>query len=252
MTGDDAIAALRLPAATRVDQRIAKTLLIEHGAPTAADKRRINDGIERIHWVAALKPATIGVAPYGDAEREYLEIAVLRVALKPVAKAVPRLIELLHRAIPYPVLALIEYGGQLNLSVAHLRWSQGETGKTVLDGDVIAVDVPAEDGALGAPFADALAVDKQPRGSLRTVYQGWADTLLALEAARVTGRFEILADAERRMQRDAALRKYARFDAEIARLRAAGKKEKQMARQVALNLELQQAQAERAQALEQL
>lgn len=249
MTADDVIAALRLPVGARIEQRIAKTLLIEHGAPTAADKRRINDGIERIDWVAALKPATVGIAAYKDAEREYLEIAVLHVTLKPTAKGVPRLIELLHRAIPYPVLALTEPGEGPLLSVAHLRWSQGEAGKTVLDGDVLAVAVPPEDGTLAALFADALALDKQPRGSLRSVYQGWMDTLLALEAARVTGRFELYADPARRSARDAALRECARLDAEIARLRAAGKKEKQMARQVALNLELKQAEASRAAAL---
>lgn len=249
MQADDILRALALPTAARIDQRIPKTLLIEHGAPTATDKRHINDGIERIQWVATLKPATIGVAAHKDAEREYLEIAVLRAALKPAAKAVPRLVELLHRAIPYPVLALVEQGEQLNISTAHLRWSQGEAGKTVLDGGVVAVDAPTGGDAFGAPFAEALALGQQPHLSLRTVYQGWMDTLMALAAARVTGRFEILADAARRTQRDAALRECARLDAEITRLRAAGKKEKQMARQVALNLELKQAEADRDTAL---
>lgn len=55
MTADDLITALELPAASRVERRVPKTLLTEHGAPTAADKRRINDGIERVQWVAALK-----------------------------------------------------------------------------------------------------------------------------------------------------------------------------------------------------
>jgi hypothetical protein len=40
-----------------------------------------------------------------------------------------------------------------------------------------------------------------------------------------------------------------RLEAEIARLRAAAAREKQMARQVALNLELKRAEAERAEAL---
>jgi len=42
---------------------------VEHGAPTAADKRQINDGIEELLWVAALKPTTIGVPEYCDAIR---------------------------------------------------------------------------------------------------------------------------------------------------------------------------------------
>ncbi len=43
------IAALDLPAGSRVDQRVPKKLLLENGAPTAADKRHINDGIEELH-----------------------------------------------------------------------------------------------------------------------------------------------------------------------------------------------------------
>ncbi|MBK6845892.1 MAG: DUF4391 domain-containing protein [Gemmatimonadetes bacterium] len=37
----DVIAALALPAESRVDQRIPKKLFLENGAPTAADRKRI-------------------------------------------------------------------------------------------------------------------------------------------------------------------------------------------------------------------
>lgn len=82
MTGDEAIAALDLPPGARVDRRVPKTLLLEHGAPTAAGRRHINEGIAQILWVAALKPTTIGGAAYRDDVLEYLEIAVLRVTLR--------------------------------------------------------------------------------------------------------------------------------------------------------------------------
>ena len=64
MNGDALLAALDLPASSRVDQRVPKKLLLENGAPTAADKRLINDGIEELLWLAALKPTTIGVPEY--------------------------------------------------------------------------------------------------------------------------------------------------------------------------------------------
>ena len=60
MNGADLIAALDLPPGALVDRRVPKTLLVQHGAPTAADKRRINEGIEEMQWVATLKPSTIG------------------------------------------------------------------------------------------------------------------------------------------------------------------------------------------------
>ena len=53
--------ALALPANAKVEQRIPKKLLVEQGAPTAADKRQIQDGIEELQWVAALKPTNIAV-----------------------------------------------------------------------------------------------------------------------------------------------------------------------------------------------
>jgi len=44
---------------------------------------QIQDGIEEIIWVAALKPTNIGVPAFEDVVRQYLEIAVLTVELRP-------------------------------------------------------------------------------------------------------------------------------------------------------------------------
>lgn len=251
MTADEVIAALDLPPAARVDRRVPKTLLLEHGAPTAGDKRRIGEGIEQIQWVAALKPTTIGVAAHRDEAREYLEIAVLRLTLRDGA-ALPRLVELLHRAVPYPVLAVTEAGERLNLSLAHKRRSQGEAEKFVLDEAPFAVDAPGDGDPHGPAFAAALALARQPRTSLLPLYQGWLDALLALQAARRTGRFALPSTPEARAERLAALRDCGRLDAEAARLRAVATREKQVPRQVELNLELQRVEAARAAALTRL
>lgn len=252
MNGDALLTALDLPAGSRVDQRVPKKLLLENGAPTAADKRHINEGIEELLWLAALKPTTIAMPEYRDDAREYLEIAVLRLTLRAGAKAT-RLVELVHRAIPYPVLLLTEQGAQTGVSVAHKRWSQGETDKTVLDGEVIAVDWDAgRDSERWPAFRDALALGRQPCATLYALYQGWIDTLLALHAARVTGVFAVAASAEHAGVRREALRECARLDVEIARLRVVAAKEKQMARLVELNQELKRVQAALAAAKEML
>ena len=249
MTGDTLIEALDLPASSRVNQRVPKKLLLENGAPTAADKRLINDGIDELLWLAALKPTTIGVPECRDEVREYLEIAVLRLTLRAAAKAT-RLVELVHRAVPYPLLLLTEqadHGGRTGLSAAHKRWSQGQAGKTVVEGDVVTVEWDEEHiGERWPAFLDALALGKLPRATLYALYQGWIDTLLALHAARVTGAFAVAANAEHSSARRDALQECARLDGEIARLRAAAAKEKQMARRVELNLELKRVEAAQA------
>jgi len=115
------IDALAIPPEARVDQRVPKKLLVEQGAPTSADKRQIQDGIEELLWVAALKPTNIGVPAFRDEVREYLEVAVLSVTLRAEPKA-GRLTELIHRAVPYPVVLIAVYGGAVSLSLAHKRW----------------------------------------------------------------------------------------------------------------------------------
>lgn len=246
------LAALDLPAAAMVEKRVPKTLLHEHGAVTPADKRRINEGIEQLVWVAALKPTTIGVAQYRDEVREVLEIAVLQLTLRGTAK-VGRLIELVHRAIPYPVLLVSEQGCQASISLAQKRWSQAEAGKTVLEGEVISVEwVGEQDAEFWPAFCGALALCQQPRTTLQSLYQGWCDTLLALQAARRTGTFAVATSADQAARRQKALEESARLDREISRLRSAAAKEKQMARRVDLNLELKRLEAAQAAAYAKL
>ncbi len=250
MSGDAVLTALDLPAGSRIDQRVAKKLLIENGAPTAADKRHINDGIEELIWLAALKPTTIGVPEYRDESREYLEIAVLNLTLRVEAKTT-RLVELVHRAIPYPVLLLSEQGKQARLSAAHKRRSQGESGKTVLDGEILSAEFGAtrdaeRDPEYWAKFLEALTLSRQPRVTLYALYQGWIDTLLAWNAAQVTGVFAIAANSEHAAALSDALRECTRLDLEIARLRKAAAKEKQLAKRVELNLELKRIESQLA------
>lgn len=254
MTPDQIIAALALPASCRVDQRVPKKMLVENGAPTSADKRLINEAVEEIQWLAALKPNTVGVAEYCDEAREYLEVAVLYIttrhaplrdgasaATKPVK--ITRLAELVHRAVPYPVLLLIATPQELFLSLAHKRWAQNEAGKMVLDGESatvgMALDLTAEH-----PFAQALALSRQPQGSLLALYQGWMDCLTAWQAAHYTGIFTTTNTPEQAVRRREAMRTCQRLELEHARLRALAAKEKQMAKQVDLNLALKHISAE--------
>lgn len=252
MTPAALIDGLGLPLGARVDRRVPKTLLVQHGAPTTTDKRRINEGIEEVQWTATLKPTTIGVPAFRDDVREYLEVAVLNVALRAGAK-VDRLVELIHRAVPYPVLLLISEGRRLTISLVHKRHSQGEPGATVLDGEVVAATLTeSEQGEMESSFCEALSLTRQPRADLYRLYQGWIDTLLALLAARVTGVFAVATTPVQAATRREALRECARLDIEIARLKSAAAKEKQVSKQVALNLELKRAEAARAAALARL
>lgn len=241
------INALGLPPDARVDQRVPKKLLLNQGVPTAADKRQIQDGIDDIHWIAALKPTNIGVPDYRDDVREYLEIAILTVSFRQAAKPT-RLIELIHRAIPYPVVLLFgESEKVISLSFAHKRWSQGEVGKVVIE-DIhrtTGID-PTALTKLESQFLSSLALSTLPVVDLFTLYQAWIDRLAGLEAASITGSFTIPTSAEHSTILRDGLANHARLQYELSTLRNQAAKEKQLNRRVELNITIKRLEAELA------
>lgn len=245
MSFDPVISALAVPRGALVEQRVPKKLLVEQGAPTAADKRRITDGIDEVHWVAALKPTNIGIPAFKDATREYLEISILTATLRPAAKPA-RLIELIHRAIPYPLFLVTEHSGAIALSLAHKRWSQGEAGKVVIEEvrqTMLGVTTPSPEEFV---FLESLAVSRMPARDLFALYGGWLGRLAALEAARITGNFKLPDSAERAAFIQDGLGAHARLKRELAVLRSRADKEKQLNRRVEINTEIKRLEAELA------
>ena len=238
--------ALALPLDARLDQRVPKKLLLEQGAPTAADKRRLRDGVEEMVWVAALKPTNIGVPVFRDEVREYLEIAVVAAKVRTAAKA-PRLVELIHRAVPYPVVLVTAHGDTVSLSLAHKRWSQGEGGKVVIENVYRTASFqPDAPTAEEADFLASLALAGLPSRDLYAVYQGWLDRVAALEAAQITGEFAPPDSADCASVLRDGLDAHDRIQRDLTVLRAKAVKEKQIRRRVELNLEIKRLEAELA------
>jgi hypothetical protein len=236
--------ALGLPPGARVDARVPKKLLVEQGAPTSADKRAIQEGIDDLQWFAACKTATIGVPAFSDDIREYLEIAVVGCAFRPSAKTT-RLIELIHRAIPYPVVLITTDESGLAVSAAHKRWAQNEADRIVIDRVVAATGLkPGIEDAAEAAFLQSLSLAQQPRGNLYALYDGWLARIEALNAARLTGAFAATDDGDAVSRRRDALDAHARLAKEIDTLRAKAQREKQLNRRVDLNMEIQRREAE--------
>lgn len=125
-------AKMGLPDRCRLGKRVFKKLFQENAKLGVTDKKAFRDDIDTVWWQYTLKPSTIPVQPYEDGEREYLEIAVLQVDLKTQMRT-GRIAEVIHRAVPYPVFLVLGTGTDCAVSVAHKRFSLGETERTFQD-----------------------------------------------------------------------------------------------------------------------
>jgi len=214
LAADQVVSAMGLPVATMVNQRVPKKMRLENGVPTAAERKLIQDHIEQVTWVAALKPANAVVHELQDGQRIYLEVAVLTVVTRDLgaqtanSTKVKRISELRHRAIPYPIVMVLSEGELLFMAMCHIRCARKETDKTVLDGEPLFATLTADEFC--SAFLDALAMRQQPRGHLYT--------LSAWQAAKLSGRFGPSQSTAHAAERRAALQRCRELDARIASL----------------------------------
>lgn len=242
---EDLFDAFQIPDACIIDRRIPKKRLNEE-APTAADRRRISDGVARIQWRAVLKPENTGIAGFKDQDRVVEELSVLQLELRSDRQS-DRIIELVHRAIPYLVVLITQHETHLSVSLADKRWSLAEKSKMVLEDAVLRADLVA-DGSPGriGELISQMALTRQPQANLHAVYRGWMDTIVAFRAAAYTGEFSLPQSPEHAKRRRHALERVEMLDMEIASIQRSASKERQVAKRAEFNLRLRKLRSERA------
>jgi hypothetical protein len=229
---------MAIPDACHLGKRVFKTLFHEHAVLGITDKKAFAEDIDTITWQYTLKPTTIPIQPYTDDQREYLEVAILQVELKTI-KRTSRIAEVIHRAIPYPVVIVLAFEASCALSLAQKRFSQAEKGAIVaedfLTTDWIDLTAPTP---IQTAFLDSLAVPSLPHTHFFAFYSALVDRVIALECARLTGQYRLESAAERRETRRQQLAACHELEVRIAEHKAAIKAETQFSHQVELNVKI--------------
>ncbi|GAB3840259.1 DUF4391 domain-containing protein [Hymenobacter jeollabukensis] len=267
-------AALGLPAEVAVDERVPKKVLLEQVVLPAPDRRLVQDGLEELRFLATLKPSLCGVAAYhaptapaSTNDIDVIEVVVVSARLRPATPATTnRLLELLHRAIPYPMLLLAETVGRADenhggviVSLAHKRPAQNAADRLtlleVLHSEPLhlsplaqAAEPEAVYRSAGtrpkptgpAAYLAALTLPAVGASHLSALYQSWLDRTVALAAANITGNYCPPTTPAQATALREALAAHSRLKQEQVTLRSQAAREKQMARRASLNLRLRQ------------
>src|SRR6056297_1929587 len=157
----------------------------------AYDKRILKEDVDTVWWQLSFKPTTIPIQPYKDKKREYLEIALVEIALHGKNR-ISRLCELVHRAIPYPLILTCTYENEVCFSSADKRFSEAERDV------VVAEEVRLSDwidltgcSTVETEFLKSLDVTGWSYTNFLAFYNSFVHRLLALESAAYTGSFSL-------------------------------------------------------------
>ena len=215
-----------LPENCCVDQRIGKALFAENGPLTPGDRKTFRSDIEEI-FCSYILDDNHGVMlnSYTDAEHDFSCLALIDVVLRKPGKAA-RVAELCHRAMPYPLIVILQDGDKLWFSMAEKRFSRDGKEQVVLEQQS---DTGWIEDRFLQEFSTVADFSKFKKNSYLELYRHYAELLDVLKTAEITGTFQqssispeerrkLLADLhELQIQLD-ALKTKAKKEAELSRL----------------------------------
>jgi hypothetical protein len=230
--------SMAIPDACHLGKRVFKKLFHENAKLGATDKKAFREDIDTITWEYTLKPSTIQIQPYEDDQREYHEVAVLHVNLK-TQKRTARIAEIMHRAIPYPLLIVFGHETARAISTAHKRFSHAEKGAIVAEDFVFTDWIDLLNASpVQRDFMTSLTISALPHTHFFAFYAAIVDRLVALDCARLTGEYRLESLTDKRQDRHKLLATCHELESRIEELRTAIKKETQFNRQVELNTKM--------------
>lgn len=233
-------AAMGIPDGCRLNKRIFKKLFHENSQLGATDKKAFRNDIDKVVWMYKLEPNTVLIPAFEDEQREYLEVAVIQVDCK-TQKRTGRVAQIIHRAIPYPLVIIFSYQSSVVFSLAHKRFSQAEEGAIVADEFFVSewVDLTSPSD-VQASFLDSLKLLALPSANLYVFYSAIVERVTALECARLTSAFSLKENSQGYALRRESIAKCRELEAEINNLRTEIKKEDQFNRRVELNVKIKE------------
>lgn len=247
--------ALQLPSALRINQKLTKKSFYELGNLSNAQQKLLQEQVAGIELIAQLTPDKTNMPTVQTETLEYLEIAVLRVQLKNhhadsalSNKQMQSLHSLFQKAIPYPLILLIESGEKAQVSVAEKQINQADTDSEklvlteLLQTHWISTNNPND---IEQAFLESLNYAQLNHNNLFTFYQSFIQRLTALLIAEKTGQFK-LNDSnvnpiqEQLDQQRQQLKLMQKLDKEISELKGKIASTQQFNEKVELNIKLQQ------------
>ena len=229
---------LNLPQAAYLGARIYKKQLLENADLTITDRKWVNDDIESLEWRYTLKPATINVAKYEDADREYLEIALIHIKIKSDTH-VKRLGEVIQRSIPYPLILVFECDNRININLADKRVNRADASKLKVE-QFFDSDWLFSGSEIELAFLEQLNANSYSHQDLFTYYQELMRRVVALQTAKFTGKFSLTANAEADKLRQENLHALKQLELQLVSLKAQVKNETQFNRKLERNVQIKQ------------
>jgi hypothetical protein len=230
-----------IPDSCLLGKRVYKKLFRENAVLSATDKKALSDDVDTIYWQYTFKPSTMPIKRYQDETREYLEVALLQINLKNIRR-VKRLAEIIHRAIPYPLILVFVFDSSCLISLAHKRFSQAEKEAIVAEDFQASSWLDLSDlRGVQLAFLESMDLSTWSHLHFYAFYKAAIERVVALNCAEYSGAYSL--ETQKGLSVDEQISKLKlieKLQQEKAENKNKLKKEKNLGTQVQLNTKIKQ------------
>lgn len=222
---------LGLPQTTIVDQKVNKKEFSQNFSLNVNDRKILSQSINKITLTNLLNSQTIQINPYSDEEKDYSEIAILRVDISTHAKQ--KQIDNIIQNIPYHLIVFYTCDEQFSLALSPKRINKSDSSKLVITESHFSrwIDIDTTD-EIELDFIKSLHIQNHPFTNLYAFYSSFIDKLIAFEASKYSG---TLISNEHTKE---TLKLIQKLESDIIELKNIAKSESNFNDKVALNIEL--------------
>ncbi|MFH1847359.1 MAG: DUF4391 domain-containing protein [Candidatus Omnitrophota bacterium] len=174
MTIEDFLNIIKFPEKGRVDKKIFKKSIYGKAPLTRKQVEIVKNEINDIRWHCVLKPETTNIPVFKNNDFDYEEIQVIGVSLKTDEKK-DIAAGIIQKCIPYPVVLILGYEGQIALSVAAKRINKTDISKSVIDEEFITNWISTGRANKAKAFINSLQLENLSFTNLFKFYSDFAD-----------------------------------------------------------------------------
>ena len=228
------IDTLGFPLTCKISKKLFKKQFIENFSLTINERKILSDIVESITLEYLLNKNTINILPLVDEERDYSEIAFVRVEIndKSRYKAVASIIQY----IPYSLIVFLECDNAMLVTLSPKRINKGDSSKLVIEESYFTDWIDLQNSSkLQKEFIDSLNIKHHPFTDLYAFYNSYLDKLFALNASKHSGQLNTTQETK------IVLEQISFCEAKIIEFKNKIKKETNFNEKVNLNIELKKA-----------
>ena len=228
---EDFFESLNFPINTVVNRKLDKKEFLENFSLNINDRKLLSQAIDRITLENILNQDTINISPFVDENKDYSEIAIIKVKIsnKDKLKSINNIIQ----QIPYSLIVFYAFQNEICLSLSPKRINKADSSKLVVEEVHFSKWIDFSNLTnIDKTFLQSLNINNHPFTNLLAFYESFIDKLISYNASIYSGTFSISKDTKM------ILENIQKIEAQITEVKNKIKKETNFNEKVNMNMEL--------------